>query len=132
MDMNASLCETGDNTITFSYRSGKDKFCIKDVVVYLDGKAILSDSKERTIDSSSKKITYTFPYTFEPRFRTLRLTAKMRTVGGSDISGLIDLAPAPKVTVVKVDSAAKAKKSSTSKDSLNNGILTIAPGTTKI
>ena len=132
MDMNASLCETGDNTVTFSYRSGKDKFCIKDVVVYLDGKAILSDSKERTIDSSSKKITYTFPYTFEPRFRTLRLTAKMRTVGGSDISGLIDLAPAPKTTVVKVDSAAKAKKSSTSKDSLKNGILTIAPGTTKI
>ena len=132
MDMNASLCESGDNTITFSYRSGKDKFCIKDVVLYLDDKAILRDSSERTIDSSSKKITYTFPYTFEPRFRKLRLTAKIRTVGGSDISGLIDLGPAPKVTVIKVDSAAEAKKRAASKDSLKNGILTIAPGTTKI
>ncbi|MBR4386154.1 MAG: leucine-rich repeat domain-containing protein [Treponema sp.] len=132
MDMNASLCETGDNTITFSYRSGKNKFCIKDVTIYLDGKAILTDSSEKTIDSSSKKITYTFPYTFEPRFRTLRLTAKIRTVGGSDISGLIDLGPAPKVTVIKVDSAAEAKKRAASKDSIKNGILTIAPGTTKI
>ena len=132
MDMNASLCESGDNTISFSYRSGKDKFCIKDVVLYLDDKAILRDSSERTIDSSSKKITYTFPYTFEPRFRKLRLTAKIRTVGGSDISGLIDLGPAPKVTVIKVDSAAEAKKRAASKDSIKNGILTIAPGTTKI
>ena len=42
------------------------------------------------------------------------------------------MSPAAKVTVVKTSSASGTKKGASSKDSIKNGILTIAPGTTKI
>ena len=106
----------GTNTISFTYKSGGKKLCLKDVQITADGKTVLTDATEQSAGYNPKSAVYTFTLSAKPK--TIKMKAQARTDGGTNSIGKITLA---------VSAAPKAAD-----ERLKDGILHIKDGTTEI
>ena len=79
----------GSNTISFNFTSGGHKLCLKDVIITADGKTVLTDNEEKSAGNNPKTIIYKFNLDSAPK--TLKLSAKAYTAGGTNSNGTIIL-----------------------------------------
>ncbi|MCR4941117.1 MAG: leucine-rich repeat protein [Treponemataceae bacterium] len=77
----------GKQAITFTYKSGGYKLCLKDVEIIVDGKTVLYDPDEQSAGDNPKSAVYTFKLDSTPEFVLMK--AKARTSGGTYSSGSI-------------------------------------------
>ena len=125
-DFSAGIAGTisgaGQYSIIFTYTSGEHKYLMTNAVIKADGLVVASVSAGRTINEVGKSITYTFYLKSVPK--TLTMRANVKTEEGINSNGIIEL----QSNMVPVGSGG----TTLGNDVLENGVLTIAEGTTSL
>jgi len=88
-DISKLIKAPGTYSIDFTYLTGKNMLVVSNAAIEVDGNVILVDSEEKTAGKNSRTITYTFHVDSVPK--TLKLSADVRTDGGSDSDGFITI-----------------------------------------
>ena len=88
-DISKLIKAPGTYSIDFTYLTGKNMLVVSNAAIEADGNVILVDSEEKTAGKNSQTITYTFHLDSVPK--TLKLSADVRTDGGSDSDGFITI-----------------------------------------